>query len=342
MIYIVVIIKQKTMNKTFTLFFSLSASLFSFAQTQIPNPGFENWENVGATTEEPTSWNSNETGSGLASSGPQTCYRETASPHSGSYSVRVETKYYILAVVNGNVTTGQVNAPSSNKSEGFLAATGANKIAFTGRPDSLVGWYKYTQATSGTGASAEQGKVYAILHSGDYFDPPTPVNSNHANLSANKIGDALYVSPASNQASWKRFTVPFNYVNSNTPAFIMLNITSSNNQLTVAPGITGSGSKLWVDDLDLIYNNPVSVKENDFDKNVKVYFYDKTIYVDFLNKNNESSTIDIYNATGQLVSTQQIENNSVNKIDVSSFKSGIYMYKVSGKSQGKFGKLFID
>lgn len=329
------------MNKTFTTLFLLSASLFSFGQTSIMNAGFENWTGSGANIE-PTSWHSNKSGTGLASSGPQTCFQETSGPHSGNSCVRVETKYYILAVVNGNVTTGQVNAPSTNKSEGYLGATGTNKQAFTGRPDSLVGWYKYTQATGGTGAAAEQAKVYAILHTGDYYDPAAPVNSNHSDLSANKIGDALYVSPAANQSSWKRFTVPFNYVNSNTPAFIMVNITSSNNQLTVAPNSSSAGSKLWVDDLDVIYNNPTSVKENDFDKNVKVYFYDKTIYVDFLNKNSERSTIEIYNATGQIVATQQIENNAVNTIDVSSFKSGIYMYKISGKSQGKFGKLFID
>ncbi len=332
------------MNKTFTLILSLSVSLFSVAQTTIMNAGFENWEAAPSSSEEPVSWSSNKNGTGLASSGPVTCFKETSNPHSGTYCARIETKYYIIAVVNGNVTTGQVNAPSSNKSEGYLSATGANKQAFIGRPDSLVGWYKYTQATSGTGAAAEQGKVRAILHSADYYDPETPVSGNHSDLSANKIADALFVSPAANQSSWKRFSVPFNYVNSTIPSFIMINITSSNNQLTVAPSTsTGNpGSKLWIDDLATIYNNPVSVKENDFDKNVKVYFYDKTIYVDFLNKNAEHSTIEIYNATGQVVATQQIENNSVNTIDVSSFKSGIYMYKVTGKSQGKFGKLFID
>lgn len=329
------------MKKTLTLILSLSISLLSVAQTQIANAGFESWTGSG-TSIEPTSWNSNKTGTGFASSGPQTCSMVTTGVHSGTACVVVETKYYIFAVVNGNVTTGLVNAPSTNKSEGFLGATGSNTMAFTGRPDSLVGWYKYTQSTSGTGASAEQAKVRAILHTAEYFDPETPVSSNHNDLSANQIAVALYVSPASNQATWKRFSVPFNYVNSSTPTAIMVNITSSNNQLTVAPGSNGTGSRLWVDDLEAIYNNVTSVKENDFDKNVKVYFYDKTIYVDFLQKNSERSTIEIYNATGQIVTTQQIENNGVNAIDVSSFKSGIYMYKVTGKSQGKFGKLFID
>ena len=327
------------MKKIFTLF--LSIPLFSLAQTQITNAGFENWDNAGASNEEPTSWNSNKTGTGLASSGPQTCYREASGPHSGTYCVRVETKYYILAVVNGNVTTGVVEAPSTNKSQGFLSATGTNKQAFTGRPDSLVGWYKYTQATSGTGAAAEQGKVLAYLHSGDFYDPETPVSGNHTDLSANKIGSALFVSPTANQSTWKRFSIPFTYVNSNTPAYVMVNITSSNNQLTVAPGSSGTGSKMWVDDLEMIYNS-TTVKENDFSKNVKVYYYEKNIYVDFLNKSSENSTFEIYNATGQLVSSQSIDNSAVNTIDVSKLTSGIYMYKVSGKSQGKFGKLFID
>ncbi len=201
------------MKKTFTLFLT-AFSVASFAQSQITNSDFEAWDNTGAATEEPTSWNSNKTGTGLASSGPQTCYKETSAPHGGTACVRVETKYYILAVVNGNVTTGVVNAPNSNKPEGFIAATGANKIAFTGRPDSLVGWYKYTQAASGTGATAEIGKVYAILHSSDYYDPSVPVASNHTDLSANKIGDALFLTPAANNSTWKRFSVPFVYVNS--------------------------------------------------------------------------------------------------------------------------------
>lgn len=329
------------MKKTFTLLLS-SFALCSFAQTQITNSDFEAWDNVGTSTEEPTSWNSNKTGTGLASSGPQTCYKETLSPHGGTACVRVETKYYIIAVVNGNVTSGVVNAPSATKSEGYLSATGSNKLTFTGRPDSLVGYYKYTQATSGTGASAEVGKVLAILHSGDYYDPAIPVNSNHTDLSANKIGDALFLTPAANNTTWARFSVPFNYVNSSTPAFIMVNITSSNNQTTVAPGSSGTGSKLWVDDIQAIYNPAVSIKESEFTKNVNVYYHQKTIYVDFLNKDNDQSTLEIYNATGQLVSSQAISNNTVNTMDVSTLSTGVYMYKVTGKSQGKFGKLFID
>ena len=88
------------MKKTFTIL-SFAISLFSFGQTQITNSDFELWENIGATNEEPTSWNSNKTGTGLASSGPQTCFKD-ATAHSGTSCARVETKYYVIAVVNGN------------------------------------------------------------------------------------------------------------------------------------------------------------------------------------------------------------------------------------------------
>lgn len=332
------------MNKTFTLIFSLSASLFSLAQTQIANGGFENWENVGTVTEEPVDFNSNKTGSTTAQLGgnaSQTCFRDASIKHGGSYSLRLENKtvtiLFVNIVVNGSATTGVVNAPTTSKVDGYLgttryqAPTDIRRLAFTGRPDSIVGWYQYT-----SGGTGEMGKITAILHNNHYYDPETPT-TNHPDPTADKIARATFNTPTASNAVWARFSAPFVYTNSGSPSYIMINMTPSDNQNT-----TFAGSKLWVDDISFVYNNPVSVKENDFDKNVKVYFYDKTIYVDFLNKNNENSTIEIYNATGQLVATQQIENNLVNKIDVSSFKSGIYMYKVSGKSQGKFGKLFIN
>lgn len=238
----------------FTLVSFLVVSSF-LSQTQISNASFENWENLGQNTEEPTSWNSNKTGTGLADNGPQTCYRDAGRT---GYCVRVETKYYVLAVVNGVVTTGLVNAPSANKSEGYLGATSPQKMNFTGRPDSLVGWYKYTQATTGSGAASETGKIRAILHTSDYYDPETPYNNNHPNQSANKIGEAVFYTAAANNTVWKRFSVPFSYVNGSTPSFIMINISSSSNQLTTAPGVSGSGSKLWADDLQAIYNPPVA------------------------------------------------------------------------------------
>jgi len=326
------------MKKTFTLLLS-SFALCSFAQTQIANPGFETWGNTApGVAGEPTGWYSNKSGSNVAQLSSPICFQDNTIKHTGAASVRVETINYFGTAVNGAVTTGVINAPNTTKSNGYIGTVNYStpsddrRMAFTSRPDSLVGYYQYT-----SGGAGEQGKVTAILHTGDYFDPETPT-TYHPDPTANKIARVLFFTPTSNVTTWTRFSVPFTYTSSATPAYIMVNITSSAAQTT-----TVTGSKLWIDDLEAIYNPAASsIKENDFTKNVKVYYSNKTIFVDFLTKDNDQSTLEIYNATGQLVSTQAISNNTTSTMDVSTLSTGVYMYKVTGKSQGKFGKLFID
>jgi hypothetical protein len=185
------------MNKTVTTLLSLSISLFSLAQTQIANAGFETWGNAapGVATE-PTGWYSNKSGSSVAKLGPQICFQDNSVKRSGASSVRVETLSYFGTAVNGAVTTGVINAPNTTKSNGYIGtvnystATDIRRLAFTGRPDSIVGYYQYT-----SGGAGEQGKVTAILHIGDYNDPEIPVNSNHPDLSANKIARATFFTP---------------------------------------------------------------------------------------------------------------------------------------------------
>lgn len=328
------------MKKTFTTILSLSISLFSIAQIQVPNAGFENWGNSApGVAAEPTGWYSNKSGSSIAKLGPQICFQDNTVKHNGNSSVRLETNNYAGTAVNGAVTTGVINAPSiSNKALGYIGtinystSSDIRRTAFTGRPDSIVGWYQYT-----SGGSGEQGKVTAILHNNNYFDPETPT-TYHADPTADKIARATFFSTASvNVGAWTRFTAPFVYTSAGTPAYIMINMTCSANQAT-----TITGSKMWIDDILFIYNNPTAVKELDFAKNAKVYYYEKNLYVDFAARDSEQSTLELYDITGQVVLSQKVENSILNTVDVSSLKTGIYMYKLNGKSQSKVGKLFIN
>src|SRR5665213_889072 len=155
------------MNKIVTL--SLAAIIGStslFAQTQVPNPGFENWGNTSpGISSEATDWYSNGSGSDLAKFASATMSKDATNKHSGTASVLVQTISYAGTAVNGSGTTGVVNAPSFTKSAGYIGtinystSSDDRRTAFTGRPDSLVGWYKYT-----AGDNTEQAKVRAILH----------------------------------------------------------------------------------------------------------------------------------------------------------------------------------
>lgn len=219
---------------------------FVQAQTTVPNGGFENWQNVGSSTEEPTNWNSNKTGGGLASFGPQTCSRAT-SPHGGTYCVKMETKSYFGTAVNGNCTTGKLQAPSTNPSDGYIetVTSDANfNTAFTGRPDSLVGWFKYTPS------GGDQGKVQVNLHVGAGQQP-------EGSTSGNVVARATYFTGNTTYGSWTRFSVPFEYVagtaGQRTPEYFLCAMTSSASQ-------TGGvqGSILYIDDLEVIYNPTIS------------------------------------------------------------------------------------
>lgn len=166
------------MKPLFTLALASFISTAAIAQTTIANGGFEAWGNSspGVSTE-PTGWYSNKSGSSIASLGPQTCFQDNSIVHSGSSSVRVENAQVpiLLTIVNGNVTTGVISAPTTDKADGYIGTrnysdtTDQRRMAFTGKPDSLVGWYQYT-----SGGTGEMGKIKAVLHTGDYYDPETP------------------------------------------------------------------------------------------------------------------------------------------------------------------------
>jgi hypothetical protein len=332
---------KHNMKIIFTSLLSLAAGA-AFAQTTINNGGFENWGNPSpGNANEPTGWYSNKSGSNLAQAGPQTCYEDNSVVHSGNASVRLESKTYLaITVVNGNVTTGVINAPSTNKSDGFIGTqnysdtTDQRRMAFVGKPDSLVGWYQYTQ-----GGATETGRVKAILHTGQYFDPETPT-TYHIACASNKIASAEFTTPASNVGTWTRFSVPFVYLDTSiTPEYIMINMTSSSDQTT-----TVSGSKMWIDDLEAIYNPPPSngVAAITSDNNVKVFSSNKTLYVDFYNRNNGRSIISVFDLSGKCIGSYNITNSNLNTIDLSGLNSGLYLYKLNSDGYQKAGKFVVE
>lgn len=329
------------MKIIFTSLLSLGISCAAFAQMQVTNAGFENWGNASpGNANEPTSWYSNKSGSATAQLGPQTCFKDSTIKHSGNYSVRVETVTGPLSViVNGNVTTGVINAPSFSKSDGYIgtqnyddSANDVRRMVFTDRPDSVVGWYQYNQG----GHASEQGKLRVILHKGQYYDPETPTTYHPACIN-NKIGDASFTTPASDVSTWTRFSVPITYTDTSAPEYVMINITSSADQLTSV-----AGSKLWIDDIEMIYNPQPNKVANVNAKalNVNVYSYGNTLFADGRNVND--AVLTVYDMTGRLLQTNTLGSNKLNSFDMSGFATGIYLYKVSSNGNQKTGKFVIE
>ena len=180
--------------------FSLAFFLFTcitfgaIAQTVIPNGGFESWVNVGSATATPQYYNSNKDGSSIAQLGPQTCFQEATNPHSGSYCVMVESGSTLGQVVNGSCATGEVEAPDFTKADGYIQTVAGNSqyaMAFTGRPDSLVFWYRFTSE------GGDYPTVQARLHVGNCYVPEAPSNGNHPDSTVNIISRALWTGPTS-------------------------------------------------------------------------------------------------------------------------------------------------
>jgi hypothetical protein len=218
----------------------------SYGQQQIPNSGFEDWENVGSNTEEPLNWNSNKTGTGNATLPPKTISRESSIVHSGSYSAKIKTESYFGTPVNGVMTTGRVNAPSLSASDGYNDTRTDNNsfnCPLTVYPDSVVFWANYTQ-----GNGTDRARVAVTIH--DNYNQRDPY-ANDPNGSANVVANATLNFPTTN--GWSRISVPFDYTtymaNNKVPAYVLVNLTSSN-----VPGQGSTSSVLYVDDFQLIYN----------------------------------------------------------------------------------------
>jgi hypothetical protein len=329
--------------KVRSLFFlAIALTTNAFAQTTITNAGFENWGNTvpsGDSHTEPTNWYSNQSGSSIAALGGQTCFKDSTVVHSGSYSVRVETISGPLSnVINGNVTTGVVNAPTLTKTDGYIgtenfsdSTADVRRMAFTGKPDSLVGWYQYSP-----GGSGEMGKIRAILHKGQYYDPETPA-TYHANPTSNKIADLTFFTPPSAVSTWTRFSMPFTYVDtSTTPSYIMINITSSANQ-----GTTITGSKMWVDDLKAVYRTSSTSQLTTIGivEPIQVRAFGKSLNV--LMNGVESADLALYDLTGKKVYSAHIANTSSASFNMSDLVPGIYVYHVVNSTINLTGKVFI-
>lgn len=252
------------MRKTFALLAAavlLSGAAQAQNRPQITNGNFETWTFDGANL--PNYFNSFQTADGLFSglaydkNNRQVKRSTDKRPGStGSYSCSIWSRKVSGVIAQGNLTTGRVHAAA-------MSATGKNNynysdrdgsntnngvknpcaMPFTGRPDSLVVWVKFSP--NGTDSSHPYAKVTATIHSDfDYID-------GYAQTSDSKyvVATAINMTIAKTNGKWKRLSIPFVYKNNGAQPKYMLLSAATN----AYPGGGHENDYLYLDDITLVY-----------------------------------------------------------------------------------------
>ena len=252
------------MRKTLALLAAavlLSGAAQAQNRPQITNGDFETWTFDGANL--PNYFNSFQTADGLFSGlaydknnrqVKRSTDKRPGSP--GSYSCSIWSRKVSGVVAQGNLTTGRVHAAAMSATgknnynysdrDGSNTSNGVKNpcaMPFTGRPDSLVVWVKFTP--NGTDSSHPYAKVTATIHSDfDYID-------GYAQTSDSKyvVATAVNMTIAKTNGKWKRLSIPFNYKNNGAqPKYILLSAATN-----AYPGGGNENDYLYLDDITLVY-----------------------------------------------------------------------------------------
>ncbi len=252
------------MRKTLALLAAavlLSGAAQAQNRPQITNGDFETWTFDGANL--PNYFNSFQTADGLFSGlaydknnrqVKRSTDKRPGSP--GSYSCSIWSRKVSGVVAQGNLTTGRVHAAAMSATgknnynysdrDGSNTSNGVKNpcaMPFTGRPDSLVVWVKFSP--NGNDSSHPYAKVTATIHSDfDYID-------GYAQTSDSKyvVATAINMTIAKTNGQWKRLSIPFVYKNNGAqPKYILLSAATN-----AYPGGGHENDYLYLDDITLVY-----------------------------------------------------------------------------------------
>lgn len=271
---------------------------------QFLNGGFENYE-IGENAEvkypfhvEPYNWHGFESADGdwasLVSGTPHTFISDSIAPGStGQHSVLLTSVDMWLAIANGTLTTGRLHAGAVSaddpKNNAYLDTSKGDvdkyKAPFyqymDGTPDSLAVWVKFIQGTP------QEDHPYAtistVITDGTYYQEPC--DKKYANI----LGVARNNKIVTNNGEWQRLVIPFDYdsYKQNGVEGKAIFATISTN---ADPG-SGSVDSLYVDDIQLIYNN--GVKSIRFKDNTQEITDQSNVAVTFAGSNEQVSFDDI-------------------------------------------------
>ncbi len=308
-----------------TLFFALLIAFFSsalVAQTQFENPGFEEWEEVGLGPDlmEPVDWSSIKTSDrdDLNQLAPVVWW-PSDDAHSGDFSLHLKNAAVFGIVATGTITNGRVHA-DFNPDSGYVFTDLDDarwNTPFTGRPDSVAGWYK---------ASPQPGDnpaIRVVLHTG-YQQLP----GDESNI----VAEAMLNLPPEVVTEWTRFSAAFVYEKEVQPEYILGIFYSGNGTQAIG------GSEAWFDDLELIY--PTGVEEFQAD-NFRVFYVNGQLNVNLSEKNHQNIQLQLTDLLGHVIFKRQIEPMTPNSFSLD-LPKGIYIATVWSEGTRLSKKLLVQ
>ena len=296
------------------VFFGTLLSLFAvsidglWAQAT-PNAGFETWTTTGFPSyASATGWDSPNSQTALV--GSFVCVKATgADVHSGNAAVKLITKHIFTTDAPGIVTTGKLPTASGDPITGG--------ISYTLRPDSIVGWYKYTPAGGDNGFF----KLYLF---------------GAAAGNADTVAVGTFRTPTTTVGAYTRFTAPIVYYSANAVANSMWVISSSKNGDSAVVG-----SILFADDMDIIIN-PVGIKEQTMSD---IVITPNPVADRVMIKNTSGSKVVfiLTDVTGRKVAEERVEG-VTSFMDVHALPVGLYSYSLTNDNTQaiRTGKLIIE
>ncbi|WP_288152578.1 calycin-like domain-containing protein [uncultured Prevotella sp.] len=250
---------------------------------QLPNSGFEDYQDynvslvdmttytpTATTVQEPVYWHSFASAKGeykdaaVAFANPFTWKSSVVrSGAQGASSLMLTSSNVMgIQIANGTVTTGRMNCGSytatdpANHAEMEISNDSLDAhgdpyyVLLNGQPDSLTLWYAFKQGTPQ--AEHPYATVNAIITDGTYYQDPE--DKAYTNKRAQAQNKTMATTFTDGTPVWKRISVPFSVIDKNVEAKAILVTISTN----ADPG-AGSIDTLYVDDVNLVYNDPQNV-----------------------------------------------------------------------------------
>ena len=282
------------------------ACFSGMAVAQIPNPGFETWNNMGNYSN-PDQWDN--LNSMTASSAVYTCQQGSPGSPGASYLKLTSKTVTGMGVMPGIAVSGKIDMMTFKPKSGF---------AFSGQPATLTGKYQYMNS------GGDLASVSVTLTRWD---------------AAMKMRDTIatsFITFNGMLMSWSTFTATLVYKSSAVPDSAVIILSSSG----ASPV---NGSMLYIDNLAFA-GSATGIKEAELDNAVILYPNPACdqLNVSSLSHDFTIESIEIFSLQGREIRAEKFKTGGyLNIIDVSTLSSGAYFLKLSTAKGNTMVKKFL-